>query len=76
MNSQHHFIVMYDAESKEWVWDTDTEEAVFTNGGAIFLPDKGEWTNSSDTEELNDIDTEVSTNLSKAIALLNEQKGN
>ena len=75
MNSQHHFIIMYDTETKTWEWDTDTEEAVFTNGGAIFLPDEREWANSSHTEEINEMDNELSTQLGKAIALLNEQKG-
>lgn len=41
-DTKHHFVVMYDAKTKEWSWDTETEGAKFPDG-TIFDEVKQEW---------------------------------
>lgn len=38
---QHHFVLMFNAETKTWIWDTDTEGAVFH--GTVYNPETDEW---------------------------------
>lgn len=33
---EHHFVVKFNAETRTWSWDTDTEDAVF-NEGTIYI---------------------------------------
>jgi len=40
--SKHHFVVMFDSETKEWIWDTETETAKFPDG-TIWDEVKKEW---------------------------------
>ena len=40
--SNHHFVVMFDSETKEWIWDTETETAKFPDG-TIWDEVKKEW---------------------------------
>ena len=41
-DSKHHFIVTYDAKTKEWSWDSDTEQVKFPDG-TIWDETKQEW---------------------------------
>lgn len=40
--SKHHFILMFDSESKTWEWDAETESAKFPDG-TIWDEHKQEW---------------------------------
>jgi len=40
--SNHHFIVMFDSETKTWEWDAETESARFPDG-TIWDEVKQEW---------------------------------
>ena len=40
--SNHHFVVMFDSETKKWIWDTETETAKFPDG-TIWDEVKKEW---------------------------------
>jgi hypothetical protein len=45
---EHHFVVKFNAETREWSWDVDTENAVFDEG-TIFLG--GQWVRSGNIME-------------------------
>ena len=34
---EHHFVVKFNAETRTWSWDVDTENAVFTEGTILLL---------------------------------------
>jgi hypothetical protein len=71
MKSQHHFIVQYDREANpKWSWSVETEVAKF-DGKAIYLPEQDEWVGSLYTDEINELDNEVSDMLGSAINTLN-----
>ena len=40
--SKHHFLVMFDSETKTWEWDAETESAKFPDG-TIWDDEKQEW---------------------------------
>jgi hypothetical protein len=40
--SKHHFLVMFDSETKTWEWDAETETAKFPDG-TIWDDEKQEW---------------------------------
>lgn len=40
--SKHHFLVMFDSETKTWEWDAETESARFPDG-TIWDEEKNEW---------------------------------
>ena len=40
--SKHHFLVMFDSETKTWEWDAETETAKFPDG-TIWDEEKQEW---------------------------------
>ena len=40
--SKHHFLVMFDSETKTWEWDAETETARFPDG-TIWDDEKQEW---------------------------------
>ena len=40
--SKHHFLVMFDSETKTWEWDAETETAKFPDG-TIWDDHKQEW---------------------------------
>jgi hypothetical protein len=40
--SKHHFLVMFDSETKNWEWDAETETAKFPDG-TIWDDEKQEW---------------------------------
>ena len=39
---QHHFVVVFDEQTKAWSWDTGTEEARFEDG-TIYNTATDEW---------------------------------
>jgi len=45
---EHHFVVKFNAETRKWSWDVDTENAVFTDG-TIYVSDA--WFRSGDIIE-------------------------
>lgn len=49
-NKQHHFVVMYDEESKEFSIDWDTTATQFTDGN-VWNKDTNEWETASIADE-------------------------
>ena len=68
MGSQHHFVVVFNTNTKEWSWDPSVEEDHFS--GTILL-DEGTWVSSGYSESINDTDTEASETLCKMLRIMN-----
>lgn len=71
---KHYFILSFDAETNEWEWDTDQEEHAFRDG-TVWNPETEEWTIAyiGDGEYIDDEDV-LSEQMSKHIALMNEER--
>jgi hypothetical protein len=68
--SQHHFVVMYDTETKQWDWFQELEEGAFPSGG-VYSTELQEWLKPSASEHLMDMDTKASEQLGLGIRFLN-----
>ena len=69
---EHHFVVKFNAETRTWSWDTDTESDVF-DYGTILVGD--EWVRSGDITEshphIYGLDKLCSKVLSHALDIMN-----
>ena len=68
--SQHHFIIHYNTDSKEWVWDIESEQARFTEG-SIYADEK--WVGNTYTEPIQSIDNVLAEDLGLIINQLNRE---
>lgn len=66
--SQHHFIIKYDTEKKEWEWDVETEHARFPDG--TIYDDENGWNEVGKVYAT--LDNEACEELSKAVFYLNK----
>lgn len=70
-NHTHYFVVSYDSSTNKWEWDTNAEEAHFSDG-TVKHNDTYEWSVAylGDGEYIDNED-ELSSLLSNAIYLMN-----
>ena len=70
-NHTHYFVVSYDSSTNKWQWDTNAEEAHFSDG-TVKHNDTYEWSIAylGDGEYIDNED-ELSSQLSNAIELMN-----
>ena len=70
---EHHFVVKFNAETREWSWDVDTENAVFTEG-TILLGEH--WVRSGNIMEshphIYGLDEVCSKVLTHALGIMND----
>lgn len=70
--TQHHFVVMYDTNTKEWNHEAEVESANFPDG-TIYNDEVQEWIhyNKSSLEEF---DEQLLTRLNNVLATLNKKE--
>ena len=70
---EHHFVVKFNAETREWSWDVDTENAVFTEGTILL---GGQWVRSGNIMESHPhvygLDEVCSKVLTHALGIMND----
>ena len=70
---EHHFVVKFNANTREWSWDVDTENAVF-NEGTILLGEQ--WVRSGNIMEshphIYGLDEVCSKVLTHALGIMND----
>lgn len=64
--AQHHFLVVYDTETKTWIRDDDTLEVVLA-GGPIYDPKSDEWREPKNEQEF-ELDRLIGENLDDRLA--------
>jgi hypothetical protein len=71
---EHHFVVKFNAETRTWSWDVDTENAVFDSGTILLLGKH--WVRSGNIMEshphIYQLDEICSKVLVNALTLINE----
>ena len=70
---EHHFVVKFNAETREWSWDVDTENAEFTEGTILL---GGQWVRSGNIMESHPhvygLDEVCSKVLTHALGIMND----
>jgi hypothetical protein len=71
---EHHFVVKFNAETRTWSWDVETENAVFTEGTILLLGKH--WVRSGNIMEshphIYGLDEVCSKVLTHALGIMND----
>ena len=70
--SQHHYLIKYDSETKEWEWDIETEMAVLPE--SIYLPQEDMLVKPSINKRIETLDNDICERVSYGLHYLNERK--
>jgi hypothetical protein len=70
--SQHHFLIKYDTDVKEWSWDIETEMAVLPS--SIYLPQEDMWAKPTYSKRIETLDNDLCEQVSYGLNYLNERK--
>lgn len=70
--TQHHFVVMYDTDTKEWNHEAEVESANFPDG-TIYNDEVQEWIHYNKSS-LKDFDEDLLANLQHKLNELNTER--